>query len=88
MVRALDVCDDYRKAIRPERPPEPTTDDWCSLHLRAGGMEPRAHLDLCDPCYRYQVTHGRPPTQAEVEHYITYQGRWPKQRIDPKAHRK
>lgn len=84
MVKALDFCDEYRKAIRPERSPEPVLEDWCVLHLQAGSMEPRAHLDLCDPCYRYQVTHGHPPTKADVEHYITYMGRWPRQRWDTK----
>lgn len=84
--------DDIRKlylpAKRPAKPDGPDRHDWCVLHLEAGYMEPRAHLDLCEPCYRYKSTHGRYPTSDEVTYYATHYGRWPTQRIDPKAHRK
>lgn len=77
----------YQPAIRPERKPEDLEELWCVIHLQLGYPEPRAHLDLCSPCYKYKSNHnGQYPTVEDVHYYITHYGQWPKRRVDPKQH--
>lgn len=91
MVKALDFCDEYRKAIRPERSPEPTSDDWCQLHLQADVYNPRYRGVLCRPCVErttYMNQNGLGELTLEQVRYHAdpaNMGRWPRNRIDPKA---
>lgn len=80
---ADDIAHDYCAAVPPIRKQGDIQDVWCVLHLEREAMEPRAHLDLCDPCYRFKATRGRYPTPQEVDYQITHYGRWPTQRVDP-----
>lgn len=75
-----------RRFMRAERPKldADLNDELCVIHREADHFAVRAHLDLCDACYRFKVSRGRYPTVADVEHYETYGHRWPKERVDPK----
>lgn len=74
----------YQNAERPKAKEADLSDLWCVIHWQLGYPEPRAHLDLCDPCYRYKVNHnGEYPTKGDVEYYIAHYGKWPSKRIDP-----
>lgn len=90
LAKALDVSKRYRTAVRPERQANDVADIWCVLHLQADATYPRYRGELCRPCVERRTflnKHGLGElTLEQVRHHAnpSNNGRWPKQRIDPK----
>lgn len=80
----IDV-DKLRNAKRPEYL-STVDDENCVLHREAGHFSIKAaHSNqVCTPCYNFNRSRGRFPTSEEIDHFETYAGRWPKERVDPK----
>lgn len=76
----------YQTASKPARKDDDVEDVWCVLHRQLDAYEPRYRNELCRPCAERKYQTGDFPTLDDVR-YHTKNGRWPRQRIDPKQPR-
>lgn len=89
LVDALGIASRYQNGERPA--PGDIDDVWCVMHLKHEVHNPRYRGELCRPCYernKYQLENGMGDLMDEqVKHHAnpTNNGRWPRQRIDPKS---
>lgn len=86
MSEAVSISWRHRNGQRPERRDDDVEDVWCVLHRQLDAYEPRYRNELCRPCAERKYQTGDFPTLDDVR-YHTKNGRWPRQRIDPKQPR-